>query len=89
MEFFIRIRRALVKDEFTTKINPQNKLQKHRCKMIFLIYQWSFVYHPTSFEPICGWVEKLTRLYPDSMIYDKLMKNCQHALKTVFSPIEG
>jgi hypothetical protein len=45
--------------------------------------------HPTKFESICGWIEKLNNLEPDKIIYDVLFKNCKNAFNKVFSPIEG
>jgi radical SAM superfamily enzyme len=48
-----------------------------------------FVYHPTKFDSICGWIEKLNNLEPDKIIYDALLKNCKSAFNKVFSPIEG
>ena len=49
----------------------------------------NFVDHTTTFEQICGWIQKLNDSNPDSIIYDKLLKNCQQAFETVFSPTEG
>jgi hypothetical protein len=49
----------------------------------------NFVDHPTTFEPICGWIEAFKEANQNSTVYDMLLKNCQNAFNKVFLPIKG
>lgn len=49
----------------------------------------NFVDHPTTFEPICGDIQKLHDSNVSSPLYKALLKNCIYAFDKVFSPIEG
>jgi hypothetical protein len=49
----------------------------------------NFVDHPTTFEPICGWIEALKEANPNSTVYNMLFKNCQNAFNKVFLPIKS
>ena len=81
-----------MKSNFMLKFNNWVELQRNigidEMRIYVLELEMKTIdYLNVKYKNFINFVDHLTTFEP--MIYDKILKNCQHALKTVFSPIEG